>query len=82
MPSNQPTAAVSTAPSANETAPVELDLAGAIRLVESALASAGVAATERERMACGKTLLRLAPGAAGQPDVDDFAAVLRELGRG
>jgi hypothetical protein len=82
MPSNQPTAAVSTAPSANETAPVELDLAGAIRLVESALASAGVAATERERMACAKTLLRLAPGAAGQPDVDDFAAVLRELGRG
>ena len=82
MPSNRPSASDSTALSANETAPVELDLAGAIRLVESALASAGVAATERERMACAKTLLRLAPGAAGQPDVDDFAAVLRELGRG
>ena len=82
MPSNQPAASASTAPGANETAPVELDLAAAIRRVESALANAGVAATGRERMACAKTLLRLAPGAAGQPDVDDFAAVLRELGRG
>jgi len=94
MPSNRPSASDSTALSANETAPVDLDLAGAMGLVESALANAGVATTERERMACAKTLLRLAPGAVGQPDAtgqpgatgqpdaESFAAVLRALGCG
>ena len=65
-----------------EAVPVVLDLTNAIRLVESALAGTGIAASERVRLTCAKTLMRLAPGTAGQPDVEDFVAVLREIGRG
>ena len=53
-----------------------------MRLVESALAGAGVATTEPERLACAKTLLRLAPSASIHTGDEDYAAVLAELGRG
>lgn len=79
---NQPSAPVFPAHGSVESVPVGLDLANAIRLVESALAGTGIAASERARLACAKTLVRLAPGTAGDPDVEDFAAVLREIGRG
>jgi hypothetical protein len=82
MSSDKPSPSAPPAQCAIEIAPAELDLAGAMRLVESALASAGVATTERERLACAKTLLRLAPSASIHAGAEDYAAVLAELGRG
>jgi hypothetical protein len=82
MSADQPSPLTPPAKSAVEIAPAELDLAGAMRLVDSALANAGVATTERERLACAKTLLRLAPSTSMHADAEDYAAVLRELARG
>lgn len=82
MSAHQPSAPLLAAHGSEETEPAGLDLDNAIRLVESALAGTGIAASERARLTCAKTLVRLAPRTAGQPDVEDFAAVLREIGRG
>jgi hypothetical protein len=59
-----------------------LDITAAVRLVETAHAGAGITTTERERTACAKTLMRLAPGQSMHAGTEDFAATLRELRRG
>ena len=89
MSENPPSPSTPRAQSAVEITPAVLDLSVAMQLVETALATAGVAATERERMACAKTLLRVAPGpsrpepgASISAGAENFAQVLRELGRG
>lgn len=82
MSSNQPPPFPTPAQSTVEIAPAELDLADAMRLVESALTNAGVASTERERVACAKTLLRIAPSTLPHTNAEDYATVLREIARG
>jgi len=82
MSANQSPPFPTPAQSTVEIAPAEFDLAGAMRLVESALAKAGVASTERERVACAKTLLRIAPSTLLLASAEDYAAVLREIARG
>lgn len=82
MSANQPPAPVLSAHGSVETVPAVFDLASASRLVESALAGTGIPVSQRARLSCAKTLVRLAPGTAGQDGVEGFAAVLREIGRG
>jgi hypothetical protein len=57
------------------------DLAQAGRMVDAALDAAQISAGERARLACAKTLLRLAPppGAGARPE--NFSAALQETGK-
>lgn len=82
MSSHRPPARTPLTLDATKPAPAGLDLAGAMHLVEAALASAGVAATDREHLACAKALVRLAPASCAHGNAEDFAAVLQDLGRG
>jgi hypothetical protein len=82
MSANQKPSRTSEALNQDVVAPDALDLAAAMRLVEAAHAGAGINTTERERTACAKALLRLAPDQSMHAGTEDFSVALRELRRG
>jgi hypothetical protein len=57
-----------------------LDLEQASRLVDAALAAAQIEPGERARLACAKTLLRLAPSPGERIAPENFATTLQALG--
>ncbi len=66
----------------NDTHSTRLDLALAGRMVEAALDAAQVSASERARLGCAKTLLRLDPGGSAAIRPGNFTQALQDIGLG
>jgi hypothetical protein len=66
----------------NDSHSTRLDLALAGRMVDAALEAAEVGASERARLGCAKTLLRLEPPATAAIRPGNFAQALRDISLG